>query len=443
MRAVSATSQQDDAAGEVASDAVVVAVGAGLSAETKSPVEIDAVADPIALEIGLASDTGGTQAQNPDADGASEEGQKPKPDGSEGSSHGGSGRLANVDDLFARLRAEREQAAAKAHVYLDAEGPSNGSMKRAKSSSKSVTAIAVPEVIDLGKIEREYEPLDAQFVNAGSIDNHYTADASDAGAALDVARLAPSGSEHLRSFDTDGLDTDGLDTDGLDTDGLDTDGLDTDGLDTDGLDTDGLDTDGLNMGGLDVDGVDVDGSFSAETLDESTAPPLRPTYSQAVTREETEQFVFVSGPLQLQCTRAIKRFLQDEQSSALAALRTARSKVGIEDLVGDEASHCHRMSSAIEVFVVDAYRAGVDGVNGTLDPEASVDTLRSWCDAFAATVALEIRGCIGEALSVGSDKHELSGSIADSYRSWTSERLAGFAAEYLQSAFSAGWETYS
>ena len=324
---------------------------------------VEAVADAVA-EMKDGDGPSGTPAEAPD---------DPNPtNGNAAAATSGatSGRLANVDDLFARLRAEREQAAANAHVYLGgSEGSSAASTKRTKSGPRGGTAMVDTVVIDLTVAEFD-SPLITP--NADTF-------------AVSAAVVADGVGTSLEHF------------------------------------------------------VESDALIDLESFGGESAIPFRSVAAVQVAPEESEQFAFVTGALQSQCVRAIKRFLQDEQSSVLSALRTARNRVAVDDLLGAPTSQIQTFADAISVFGIDAYRAGVDGANRPLDIIAVSTTLRRLADDLATLIAGDIRTGIARSLEAESEKQLLSQEIADLYRTWSSDRIAALASESLRQAFMLGW----
>ena len=264
-----------------------------------------------------------------------------------GSPMGTAGRLAQVDDLFARLRAEREQAAASAHELLDtAKAPSPPpSSKSRRGSSKPTSAV-----------------LDRQESGVRSVD--LTIDLTIAG--------------------TDGFDPDSFDASGSE---------------------------------------------------------IFPVSSRGRSDGESDQFLYMTGPLRSQCTRAMKRFLQDEQSAALAAVRTARGRVALEDLLGDRDPHEQRLADQVSVFVIDAFRAGAASADRTdIEEIPALDELRTLAMALSSAVTSSIRSDIEVALrrEPFPDGRALGETITETYRAWSSDRLSELAAEQLRGAFSSG-----
>jgi hypothetical protein len=195
----------------------------------------------------------------------------------------------------------------------------------------------------------------------------------------------------------------------------------------------------FDSGAFEVESVSTFESFG------SLSVVLRQETPSPASADETDQFAFVTGPLQSQCVRAMKRFLQDEQSSALAALRTARGRVALEDLVGDEVAHLQRLGSTAETFLIDAYRVGADAANRTVEGASAgqeaeeVSDLSDLSSAISATVAASIRGAIQSAIDTEPDSRSLGESIAGSYRLWSSDRLAELLSAQLHAAFTRGF----
>ena len=150
---------------------------------------------------------------------------------------------------------------------------------------------------------------------------------------------------------------------------------------------------------------------------------------------------FITGPLQGQLVRALRRYLLDEQSSTLAALRTARGRVQLDELLGAKDTHRERIIGVVRPFFVDAYRAGADPSKAGGD-DFVIEVVRP----FAANLADAIGGSIRTELAVGadaasapeSDRLQLVEAIGNSYRAWTTDRMNVLSQDQLLACFGLG-----
>ena len=288
-------------------------------------------------------------------------------------------RLAQVDDLFARLRAEREQAAANAHVYLS-DGPETSRPVKGRRAAKSGTGLVESVIIDLGNgtVSEEVSIIDLTVFDSRAYDS----------------RAYDDESFRVESFQVESFQVESFPVDSFGA------------------------------------------GFDSETFESTTV--VRPRETVARVAEETDQYAFVRGPLSAQCVRAMKRFLQDEQSSALAALRTARGRVGLEDLLGDANDHRNQFQTIVETFLTDALRAGADAAD-RVPEEAMVAEVPALAGDLATEVTTSIRSEIQTSLDGEAETRSLNESIAAAYREWSSDRLMECAAPKLQAAFDRGF----
>ena len=172
---------------------------------------------------------------------------------------------------------------------------------------------------------------------------------------------------------------------------------------------------------------------------------LRDRLDRTVEEDELdERMLFVTGPLQSQLVRAVKRYLQDEQSTALAVLRTARGRVHLEMLIGDLTDHRRRVAEAVVPMFDDAFRAGLDPSSPQSD-----DLTRTQSGPYVHVVADEIITVVREEIGRGvaaasspeSDSGLLTEAISGCYRAWTTDRINTLSAEPLLGAFRAGRAT--
>ena len=285
--------------------------------------------------------------------------------------HSPAARLANVDDLFARLRHERESAAASAHELLDDAPAKAGAVKPGPSSGKGKKG---PAKLSGDVMERTRSGLSHEIP-------------ADTEASTPTLLLVD-----LTEFESEVLTDSRFDPN------------------------------------------------SPETLSDDLFPSNQQHPDATGSPDTSTEFEFVAGTLQAQCTRAMKRFLQDEQSRALSAVRTARGRVTLEELLGDADVRDQRLGQAVQTYLLDAYRAGADLSSQPVHDESVTAGLKSLEVGLASTVTGATRDAIDQAMNsdppaVG---QTFSDAIADVYRSWPSERLSAMVAEHLRAAFQLG-----
>ncbi len=345
---------------------------------------------PIMAETGLAqADNAADAADSADSASPPESGESPR-----GHAAPSAGRLANVDDLFARLRRERESAAASAHELLDGSGSKGGSAKPGGTSSgkgKKTTPKSSGNVMDRTLSGTEHQHTELPQPTATDLEQHTTHDAP-------TASSTESSTPTLLLVDLTEFESEVLSDSRFDPN-------------------------------------------SPETLSDDLFPSGNPSTAAAIANpEKSAEFEFVTGTLQAQCTRAMKRFLQDEQSRALAAVRTARGRVTLDDLLGDAEAREQRLGDTVQTYLTDAYRAGADLSSQSVQEESVAAELKNLEIGLASTVTGTTRTAIDQAMNsdLASIGQTLSDAIADVYRSWPSERLSTMVAEHLRAAFQLG-----
>ena len=331
-------------------------------------------------------------------------------------------RVANVDDLFARLRRDRERAAASAHELLDGK------------SSKGVATKppANPTANNLSSRGSVAKPS-----NKSSSDSPSNLALSSGAAALPGGPSSNNASSERRERSARALG-DVLDRGlgGFDGSGVDEDSSQsaTTAPDLMFVDLTAFDSEVLTDATFDPEGTD---GFR----DDMVTPPSVGVDAE-LARGPSAEFDFVTGTLQAQCTRAMKRFLQDEQSRALAALRTARGRVSLDDLLGDAETRQQRLGETVRMFLRDAYRAGADLSAQSVHDDSVAAELKKLETALASSVTSPTGAAMTTAMA--SDFHHqgqtLNDVIGEVYRSWPSERLSGLVAEHLGAAFHVGPE---
>jgi DivIVA domain-containing protein len=131
--------------------------------------------------------------------------------------------------------------------------------------------------------------------------------------------------------------------------------------------------------------------------------------------------------------RRLKRTLQDEQNSALDALRTLRDGRTVDALVGSAESQQSRFRRMAAVILGQAASAGAEGADVVID---------DLVDALAAEVADSLRDRLGRALSQA-DAEELDNSavaerLSAVYRDFKGQRAERLGSHYVIAAQARG-----
>jgi DivIVA domain-containing protein len=207
---------------------------------------------------------------------------------------------------------------------------------------------------------------------------------------------------------------------------------------------------------LDSDGPagvpDVD-AFNPDR-DDDFAPVLRPraasgsiaaaSHAASEVSEET-QLAYVLGPLREQLVRSIKRVLQDEQSNVLSVLRTSRTRIDLDRLVGDSQEHPQRFYAVVEPAFGRAFRAGVDRQDGALISDIGViegPTIHVESTSVCRSIVDALRSDLRTELELGSapeyDTSTLINTVSSHYRTWNTERLSELVEPALRAVYAAG-----
>ena len=108
-------------------------------------------------------------------------------------------------------------------------------------------------------------------------------------------------------------------------------------------------------------------------------------------------------------SRALKRALQDEQSSVLAAIRTARGRPELADVLPPEGEH-----RAVYVAVVHAAFSDCD----------DIERLQRHGEALVDELVPDVRAAVAAALLLGdATEGDMSQTVSGSYREWRTERI--------------------
>ena len=321
----------------------------------------------------------------------------------------------NVDDLFARLRADREQAVASAHEVLGT------------AATEAATALPDPAapVAPVAPV-RTRKAVTDRPKGDGPGRRRTKADAS---ARLDDG--AQRTSSGVRG-DTALLEIPDAPADSLSA---------TDELVVDGRQHASVDV--IDLAAFPSSALDLRSLIGADANDGALVSVERVDEGAADEQLEDERFGYVTGPLQGQLIRALRRALLDEQSSTLSALRTARGRVGLDELVGPEEVHRDRFVATVRPFFADAYRAGSDPSRAGSD-DFVAEVVRPFAVNVATVIVTSVRSELGGGVAASStpesDRSQLVDVIGTCYRSWTTDRMAALARDELVGCFGVGRE---
>ncbi len=199
-----------------------------------------------------------------------------------------------------------------------------------------------------------------------------------------------------------------------------------------------------------LDDVDVDVNADVGIIDLSSFPSAPLDLRSLIGAEEAEdeplsagRTEFITGTLQGQLVRALRRYLLDEQSSTLAALRTARGRVQLNELLGAEDTHRERIIGAVRPFFVNAYRAGADPSKAGGD-DFVIEVVRPFAgnlaDAIGSSIRTELAVSVDAASTPESDRLQLVEAIGSCYRAWTTDRMNLLSQDQLLACFGLGRE---
>ncbi len=164
--------------------------------------------------------------------------------------------------------------------------------------------------------------------------------------------------------------------------------------------------------------------------------------SQRSEETESEELAFVIGPLQSSLVRTVKRRLHDEQSAALANLRMLRGPADVVRLVGEEHAQRQRLTAELLPLFVDAFKVGADRSHRAVDDATITSVVEPAADEIAGSVTSVIRAELEAALAqvphVEGEARPVNDAIASCYRSWTTERIGQVVDGRLQEAFALG-----
>jgi DivIVA domain-containing protein len=364
-----------------------------VGAEPHEVVVVDEVAviDVVdAVEREATDATGATDATDAvdlieigEADGETDdEGHAPVADSDGGrSGRGGRRQRASVDDLFARLRAERETASAHARTVLKTSG-SVAVMERPASSRSDEHA-----VIDLVESTADSASELSSELTAG-LSSGLTLEPNESNEQTEISTVVvPDNASALAT--TEHVDQ-----------------------------TPAPLADDMTLVESVAASSDVVSDLPAEQIDEDALLAARDAQL---------------SPIVDATVRQLRRIVQDEQSSALVALRSSRVRPGLDALLGDIDSHTLRFAGPIHDGVdlaLIASGAEPDVVRAQMSTSVGelLDELVTLRRAGLAAV-LELDGVstdsIGEALRAGA-------------REWSTERITNRVTDVMAAAFSVG-----
>ncbi len=168
------------------------------------------------------------------------------------------------------------------------------------------------------------------------------------------------------------------------------------------------------------------------------AKPVAPVVDLARFEERNEEL----SPVVVAMARKLKRVLADEQNTVLGHVRTKRSSLDIDAVLGTEAEHSARYASAVAEDSMAAASAGAKSVKAAGGSSRRVTQKAIAAHAVSAITAGLVAGfredariAIGEAEG---DREVLLGLIRDVYRSWKTERIDSHVDDIACSSYSHG-----
>ncbi len=289
-------------------------------------------------------------------------------------------RPANVDDLFARLRADRERAALEARSVLGAQ-----QSKEAESTGGAVLDLRPNDGGDAGGPGRGRNGSGSKRSkgSSGSVDSSGSSKPTSGGTVVVSAQPAAARAGSVATLDRS----------------------------------------------------DTDDQVTAIVLDlrpTSSAPEPRMVSvgasvsdSEDTVSEADDGMDFVVGPLHSSLIRTVKRRLHDEQSSILAMLRNYRGTLDVDRLLGSAQDHQLRLTAEIHPIFVDAFRVGAEKSGARMTDAEIDDLLREHIESVAASVTASIRSEVASIVAEqgGNDSRALGESLTSTYRTWTTERI--------------------
>ena len=175
-----------------------------------------------------------------------------------------------------------------------------------------------------------------------------------------------------------------------------------------------------------------------KTEKKAKAKPVAPVVDLARFEERNEEL----SPVVVAMARKLKRVLADEQNTVLGHVRTKRSSLDIDAVLGTEAEHSARYASAVAEDSMAAASAGAKSVKAAGGSSRRVTQKAIAAHAVSAITAGLVAGfredariAIGEAEG---DREVLLGLIRDVYRSWKTERIDSHVDDIACSSYSHG-----
>jgi DivIVA domain-containing protein len=316
-------------------------------------------------------------------------------------------RPANVDDLFARLRADRERAAVEARSVLGVKEADEGTKSSESSDSEEIKGAV----------------LDLRPNDGGSGSGNRGSNGSQGGGSSKRSKGSsgsPSNSSGSSAKSNAGSNV----------------GSPTPLRIADNASDSASHAAVAQAGAVAVlDRSDVDDQVTAIVLDlrpNSSASELRSAPAESVdanpahsVSEADDGMDFVVGPLHSSLIRTVKRRLHDEQSSILAMLRSYRGTLDVDRLLGSVQEHQLRLTAEIHPIFVDAFRVGAEKSGAHMTDAEIDDLLREHIESVAASVTASIRSEVASIVAEqgGNDSRALGESLTSTYRTWTTERI--------------------
>jgi hypothetical protein len=148
-------------------------------------------------------------------------------------------------------------------------------------------------------------------------------------------------------------------------------------------------------------------------------------------------------PLIVAAARKLKRVLADEQNEVLHLLRSAKSAVGLDDLLPAATEHVRHYAEAIDDELRAAAFAGAASMGGTRKEHTKAikqaNAVQPAIDSLGTAVVQPLRDRLERAVADASgDNQELSGIIRAVYREWKTQRIDEHLDDVARMAFGRG-----
>jgi DivIVA domain-containing protein len=321
-------------------------------------------------------------------------------------------KAPNVEELFARLRSEREKpAAAATDAAAKKAAEINAKPKTAKGSNRSKNPEARNQDGKSNVIAMRADDLSIDLGTTTSVMLDLTNDGSTAAGATTSLEFTPDNNHSPRHTPNP---------------------------------ADDVAFQAKTEGAVAV--LETESALAIHAPVLQLVDTLKPHDEQQTSLQEenetSDELAFVLGPLQSSLIRAVKRRLHDEQSAALTSLRLSRGPADVSRLVGEETVQLERLVQELVPLFVDAYKVGAERSHRSVDDSSVASLVTAQATQIATAVTSTVREELAEALGhvgeSGNESREVNDAIASCYRSWTTDRITAIVDGRLKEAFVLG-----